>query len=233
MANDIKLLAEAYSKIKEQFYPKTVDVETQQIQQRLKNLDDQIAIYQSGKTGHRFPEQVVANLQKQKEPFLTRLTTINPQAAETYTKASTPAAATATASTATQAPAGKGSLPGTIPTEVGGTTTPTAAASTATQQQDASALLKATTPRAPEFGEPSDGPAQPGTFAPTAAPQVPSIAAAQSLPGAKPEATAPQAAAKASNATQQTKPSTARYIPQARMGWGRHPSGRKPDWASK
>ena len=170
MANDIKLIAEAYSKIKEQFYPKTVDVETQQIQQRLKNIDDQIAIYQSGKTGHRFPEQVVANLQKQKEPFLTRLTTINPQAAETYTKASTPAVATATASTATQAPAGKGSLPGAIPTEVGGTTTPTA-----TQQQDASALLKATTPRAPEFGEPSDEPAQPGTFAPSAAPQVPSI----------------------------------------------------------
>lgn len=109
----------------------------------------------------------------------------------------------------------------------------TAQASAATQQQDASALLKATTPRAAEFGETPDGAAQPGTFTPTAAPQIPSRAAAQALPGATPAATAPQGVAKASGATQQAAPSTARYIPRARVGGGGRLPGRKPDWASK
>lgn len=52
--------------------------------------------------------------------------------------------------------------------------------------QDASALLKATTPRQPEFGEPvqgfTQGFTQPGTFEPTLPPQIPSLEAESTLP---------------------------------------------------
>lgn len=192
MANDYRFIAEAYAQIYEAGTAAGMAnvrrMKIENLKKQLQAADANIQRFSSMTPQQKGMRGYASGLkynQDKRAQIAAELSKLDPQFAATQTGGTAPAAAKATAST--QQPA--------------------------SPMQDASQLLKATTPRAPEFGETEDGITQPGTLTPTAAPQVPSKAAAASLPGAAAQTAQP--VAKASAATQQTSaPSRSRGVYQ-------------------
>lgn len=240
MANDLKLLAEAYLKVREAvagnaFAPGNAlqglgNLFHRHIGNMPKERVDQYwnMLQQPIDPSYPYAQQQKAMRQKQYEDAKAQYEKEQQNATRQQVVYTPPTGgagqpATATASSSTQAaPAGKGSLPGTVPTEVGGTGQP----ATTPTKDDLLKNISATDQAIKNAANPQLQNIQNSDKAMAAAMNK------QYTPAT------PPATANASSNTQTAAPaqSTSRYMPKnnKQMGWGgRHPGRSRPGWASR